>query len=136
MVHPPGATSTKICRLGSLFIFLQNLVLCTVQFFLHYIRSPQIAKVSQQDLYSTQKYLLQSQQYICLLKKGQNNPLIVLIHSTYTKLGQSPYKNPNPKWIRFVHFLLDLISAGPRSNRSPSRCLSTFQLLCNSLSTL
>jgi hypothetical protein len=47
-------------------------------------------------------------------------------------MGQSPYKNPNPKWVRFVHFPLDLISAGPRSNHSPIQCLSTFQLLHNS----
>jgi hypothetical protein len=56
----------------------------------------------------------------------KDNPLIFLIHSTYTKLGQCPYKNPNPKLIRFVHFLLELILVGPRSNRCSKSTLFHF----------
>jgi hypothetical protein len=116
--------STKICRLGSLFIFSANRVLCTVQFFHHYVQSPQITKISTRS--STQPKRPNTISTIHMSTQKDNNPLIILIHSTYTKLGHSPYKNPNPKWIRFVHFLLDLISTVPRSNHFSNSALVHF----------
>jgi hypothetical protein len=92
-----------------------------VHFFLHYTQSPQISQVSQQDLFSTKGPT--ATLTIHTPQKGQpsRHP-----HSTYTKLGQSPYKHPNPKRIRFIHFLLDLIPASPRSNRCSKSTLVHF----------
>jgi hypothetical protein len=131
MVHPLLGYVHKDLSLGFFIHILakSSVVHCTILLPLH-LDLHRSQKYLNKNLTTQQKDLIQPQQYT------HTNPIMVLIHSTYTKLGQCPYKNPNPKWIRFVHFLLDLILVGPRSNRSPSRCLSTFQLLCNSLSTL